>query len=81
MTEEADTAIQEAYGEGYKAGVLEYKPESAGQKAINQELESESAKMQSRLASNVPWWYVPVYSTGSFVLGIVTSEIINKIKD
>ena len=47
--EEAEASIQQAYAEGYKAGLLEAAPESARLAVLNEQLKAEALHFQTQL--------------------------------
>ena len=47
--EEAEASIQQAYAEGYKAGLLEAAPESARLAVLNEQLKTEALRYQTQL--------------------------------
>lgn len=47
--EEAEASIQQAYAEGYKAGLLEVAPENARLETLNGQLKAEAMRCQTQL--------------------------------
>jgi len=45
--EEAETSIQHAYAEGYKAGLLEVAPENARLETLNEQLKADALRYQA----------------------------------
>lgn len=67
---EASTAIEEAYKEGYKAAVLEYKPDLEYYKTLAEGLE---IKLETIPSNEIPWWSLPV----SFVFGFGCNTLLD----
>ena len=84
MSEEADTAIESSYAEGYKAGVLEYKPENARLQTLNEEIKKESEEMQKKYSSSVPKWKAVAFCVGTgaaaFSLGYILQAVVTKLR-
>ncbi|MDR1248640.1 MAG: hypothetical protein LBK63_04975 [Treponema sp.] len=72
--EEIGAAVDEAYAEGYKAGVMEYAPEAALYKALfadmGKTLEAERKK------SRFFWPAVGVSAGASFAMGLLCSLLL-----
>jgi hypothetical protein len=72
--EEIDAAVDEAYAEGYKAGVMEYAPEAALYKALTTSMEKtlETERKKSRFF----WPAVGISAGASFAMGFLCSLLI-----
>lgn len=62
---EADAAIENAYDEGYKAGVQEYAPKLASLEVQIEWLKSENKKQ------NLEKWTIPLWTCGGAVAGFL----------
>lgn len=71
---EAASAIERAWDDGYKAGVLAFAPEVEGLRIMNDSLQTES----KRLA--VPVWHVPVWTAAGLVIGFGAGFIARSVK-
>ncbi|MDE5899332.1 MAG: hypothetical protein K2H09_08745 [Treponemataceae bacterium] len=60
---EAAAAIEGAWDDGYKAGVLAYAPEAEGLRVMADSLRVESARL------TVPVWHVPVWAAAGIAVG------------
>ncbi len=69
MDEEAQTSITNAYNEGYKAGLLEYKPETIKLQSLNDSLKADAEQMRREYAYTVPVWQVPLWTAGGILFG------------
>jgi hypothetical protein len=69
MDEEAQTSITKAYNEGYKAGVLEYKPETIKLQSLNDSLKADAEQMRKQYAYTIPQWQVPLWAAGGLLFG------------
>jgi hypothetical protein len=67
---EADAAIENAYDEGYKAGVQEYAPKLASLEVQIEWLKSENKKQ------NLEKWTIPLWTCGGAVAGFLGGWII-----
>ncbi len=76
--EEAEASIQQAYAEGYKAGLLEAAPESARLAVLNEQLKAEALRYQTQLETQrqLNRMLVPLY----IVLGGAAGFAIRGIK-
>lgn len=73
--EETDSGIEKAFNEGYKQGVLEYAPKTAGLEAIRKDLQAECRKMRTRrVVQDVG------IGLGCFAVGFMTSELIKAVR-
>ncbi len=70
---EADKAIENAFDEGYKAGVLEYAPENEALKTVNESLKADLKKEKTVL--KLPLWTVPVSFISGFAAGIIFEAV------
>lgn len=75
--EEAEASIQQAYAEGYKAGLLEAAPESARLAVLNEQLKAEALRYQTQLETQkqlnrvlVPLYIVLGGAAGFAIRGI-----------
>ena len=75
--EEAEASIQQAYAEGYKAGLLEAAPESARLAVLNEQLKAEALRCQTQLETQkqlnralVPLYIVLGGAAGFAIRGI-----------
>lgn len=75
--EEAEASIQQAYAEGYKAGLLEAAPESARLAVLNEQLKTEALRYQTQLETQkqlnrvlVPLYIVLGGAAGFAIRGI-----------
>lgn len=75
--EEAEASIQQAYAEGYKAGLLEAAPESARLAVLNEQLKTEALHFQAQLETQkqlnralVPLYIVLGGAAGFAIRGI-----------
>lgn len=62
---EADQAIENAYDEGYKAGVQEYAPKLASLEVQIECLKTENKKQ------NLEKWSIPLWTGGGAVVGFL----------
>lgn len=67
---EANQAIENAYDEGYKAGVQEYAPKLASLEVQIEWLKSENKKQ------NLEKWTIPLWTCGGAVAGFLGGWII-----
>ena len=67
---EADAAIENAYDEGYKAGVQEYAPKLASLEVQIEWLKSENKKQ------NLEKWTIPLWTCGGAFAGFLGGWII-----
>ncbi|MEL5721268.1 MAG: hypothetical protein P1P59_09140 [Treponemataceae bacterium] len=66
ILEETDVAIDKAFAEGYKQGLLLAKPDAEYFKVFAEELQKENARLQRR-----QWWTIPVAIIGGITTGVV----------
>lgn len=71
---EAASAIERAWDDGYKAGVLAYAPEAEGLRVMNESLRAESKQL------TVPAWHVPVWTAAGLALGFGAGFIARSVK-
>lgn len=71
---ESASAIERAWDDGYKAGVLAYAPEAEGLRVINESLRAESKRL------TVPAWHVPVWTAAGLALGFGAGFIARSVK-
>lgn len=71
---EAAAAIERAWDDGYKAGVLAYAPEAEGLRVMNESLRAESARL------SVPAWHVSVWTAAGLALGFGAGFIIRSVQ-
>lgn len=62
---DAAAAIEDAWNDGYKAGVLEYAPQAEGLRVVNESLRRESGRL------TVPAWHVPVWAAAGVAAGFI----------
>jgi hypothetical protein len=80
MDEEAEASITSAYNEGYKAGILEYKPEAVRLQSVNESLQADAEKMRKQYAYSVPMWQIPLWTAGGLLFGYGLRYISELIK-
>lgn len=73
VLEETEVAIDKAFNEGYKQGLLQAKPDAEYFKILSEELQKENARLNSWKA--VPWWSVPVCVASGFFVGLGFAQI------
>lgn len=72
VTEEAEASIEEAFNEGYKQGVLAWKPEADYWKA-----KAENAETEAKRAKRQRWLFCCGGIAGGFLLGTGIGIAIN----
>jgi hypothetical protein len=70
-TEEADKAIEQAYADGYKAGLLVAAPSESYWRELSASLQNDLTKEQRRIV--LPWWSVPASIVLGFAGGFATT--------
>lgn len=71
---EAELAIDQAYDEGYKAGLKEYVPELEAMRFTKEQLEAENKKLKSQ-TWQTPWFTIAGTAAGAFTGFIIKGFI------
>lgn len=71
---EAEEAIESAWDDGYKAGVLAYAPEAEGLRVVADSLRAESPRFA------VPVWQVPVWTFAGLALGFGAGWLVRTVQ-
>ena len=69
------TAIDSAYNEGYKQGLLEVAPDYSFYKTMAEEVQVQNAQLKKQ--KRFGWWVLPVSFMVGFAGGVITMVILN----
>ena len=69
---ETDVSIDQAYADGYKAGLLEAKPEGEFYRVQSAEVNKQLVAEQARF--ELPGWSIPAAFLGGFLTGFIMHE-------
>lgn len=72
--DEAIIAIDEAYADGYKAGLLAAAPDAAYWKSLADNWKSSAVAELSR--PRLPWWCIPASVAGGLGIGVIASMVV-----
>jgi hypothetical protein len=72
--DEADKAIDQAYADGYKAGLLKSGPRKEYYRVQSDKMKKELQAEQSRI--EIPGWAVPASLLGGFITGFITHACV-----
>jgi len=75
-SEEAESAIREAFAEGYKAGLLETAPERDYWKSLAESWQREAAFEATRF--RLPLWALPVAAASGAVLAFAVTFAVGR---
>jgi hypothetical protein len=72
--DEADKSIDQAYADGYKAGLLGSEPKKEYYRVQSDQINKELKAEQSRI--EIPGWAIPASILGGFFAGFITNAYV-----